>query len=518
MTSSNFCHNCFAESLEAKCARCGYVSKDEQEDELALAPGTILNNIYKVGRVLGTGGFGITYKAQDIKSGAIVAVKEYVPMNMVYRDFNSNNLEVKMDKQKKLYDEGLMSFIEEANYLVLLKSSTRIVNIFNCFNENNTAYFAMEYLEGNPLDNVKGMNYSLALKCMLQAAEGLKVVHNRGIVHRDISPQNIFMLNDGSIKLIDFGNARFMDKSSMNDERLILKPGFAPPELYMKENVQGPWTDIYSLAATFYRLVTNMKLPNALERINGTAIVPIRRFLPNISYGVEVAINRALELDYDKRQRSVYEFLEEINNPAYNSTDYTEYYEANNEVNKVNNVGNVNNAGVGKFKNPFSGLIRELSAKKNAEPKRQIQPQPVLQPSPRQGASPQVQPSTPSVQVSRPQPQPQIQPQIQPQKSRVAYVLAYDGRKYVVSDIRSLVVGREVSTSHIVINDAAISRKHCVVECNISRLEFYITDWSSNGTFTANGTRIGYGTKYTLMAGSEFYVYLPKYKFKVVIE
>lgn len=460
MENKDFCHNCFAEVTESKCGRCGYDSKSEGDSDLALPPGTMLNGYYKIGRTLGIGGFGVAYKAQDTRSGNIVAIKEYVPSEMVYRDYDTNNLEIKLKRYKNIYAEGLASFIDEANCLVYLKGTKYVVDIYDCFNENNTAYFSMEFLETNTLHKMVNNDYDTIYSIFINIAESLKEVHNKGVIHRDISPQNIFYFNDLSIRIIDFGNAKFINKKR-NDERLILKPGYAPPELYMKENVQGAWTDIYSLAATLYRVLTGYKPPTALERIDGAPIIPIREFIHNIPYEVERAIDRALDLDYAKRQKSIDEFLKDLNTPI--NTEYTENvsFIAENGTNNED-VPITEESSQKKVSKGFFNFIKKK------------------------------------------------------QKTKTAYILAYDGKKYNIKNGDDLIVGR-ADNSDIIVRDNSVSRKHCNIEFDAEKNMFYITDWSSNGTFFDTGEKMSRGTKSVLNPGNSFFIYSSKYTFKVVI-
>ncbi len=475
--TERFCHNCFeALSIDDVCEKCGYDNKKDIETELSLAPGKILDNRYILGRVLGIGGFGIIYKAIDIEKNLIIAIKECVPCNMVYRDIEGDELVAKTAEYKILFDEGLDCFMDEANFLVSLRRAPHIVEMYDCFSENNTLYFTMEFVNGPVLGDYAFGNLKKAYDMLIETSLALKSAHSRNIVHRDISPNNIIVRNDGFIKIIDFGNARFFGKANRNDDKLVLKPGFSPPELYMKTNVAGPWTDIYSLAATFYTLVTKAKLPKANKRINGTPIIPIRNFVPEIDYGLEVAINRALNLDYAKRQKSLDEFLDDIRNIKRFIDVPTEYYNVENKV--FADSTNVY-ANTGDYRNYNKAAERINRKRRNPTNKGK-------------GFN-------------------------TVKKKRYSYVESYDGSRYIISDIREIVIGRNPGTSHIVINDEKISRRHCVVEVNSAKREFYITDWSENGTYLSNGLRIPSGVKYKLMSMDVFYVYSSKYKFKVVI-
>ncbi|MCD8239188.1 MAG: protein kinase [Clostridiales bacterium] len=578
MSDENFCHNCFEPLTDDRCEKCGHINKNDKYNELACAAGTILKGRYKLGMVVGSGGFGITYKAKDIESGKIVAVKEYAPSMVCFRDFDTNCLGLKMSKHKNTFESGLKAFISEANFLSFFKTSPYIVNIYDCFNENDTAYYSMEFLDGYALKEITGSDLNLAYMAMLKTAEGLRAVHNKGIVHRDISPQNIFLLKNSEIKLIDFGNARYFNKNNENDDELILKPGFSPPELYMKENVQGPWTDIYSLAATFYAVVTGIKLPSAIERINGVEFTPLRKLAPRIEYGTEAAINKALELDYYKRYKTVDEFLSDLRSKAFSNYantvplstppgSFAQPKPAPAPIQAVPNspspppvVPRQNTAAAPPpivprqsappppivprstsaytpFTSSAGNISRQPSSKKTesgfSKLKKKLQEgmgarkeshyselerdegRPFINRLPaensfsRPAAPQQTYTGSNVIFNSRPAPA---------QKQPRGYVLSYDGSLYQVSDMRSLVIGRVSSSCHIVINDDSVSRKHCVIEFSAARKEFYITDWSSNGVFFADKSRLKYGVKYAVKSEQDFYLVIPKYNFKVVIQ
>ncbi|MGN1318430.1 MAG: FHA domain-containing serine/threonine-protein kinase [Lachnospirales bacterium] len=514
MKNSDFCHNCFSEITDSKCEKCGYISV-ENDDNIAIVPGTLLNNMYKVGRVLGVGGFGITYKAQNIKTGDIVTIKEYVPVNIAYRDFSDNSVNVKSSKFSEIFNDGLISFIQEANFLVMLKNNKNIVEIYDCFNENNTAYYTMEFLDGYTFKEIGSSNYTLAYESMVKVAKALRVVHKKGIVHRDISPQNIFLLKNSDIMLIDFGNARYFNKANQNDSSLVLKPGFSPPELYMKENVQGPWTDIYSLAATFYSMVTGKCIPNALERIDGMPVESIRKYVPKISYGLEQAINHALELDYVRRTQDIDGFLDEIANPvAVNSVQTRIFLDTEGEKDYVQAMPN--NSIV---HNPYKNIDKKVvpqrkEVKKNH--KTEIDRNSINHKR-NNGKRDKFSKNSGGSAFDRKFLRDKHT--IDNNKFRKnAYVVGYNGRQYAISDIRDIVVGRNASTSHIIIQDANVSRKHCVIEYNSAEEKFYIVDWSSNGTYLKGNVKLKYGVRYVLKPGDSFFVYKPEYEFKVVIK
>ena len=271
------CYNCFQDydSTEEVCPHCGHDPRTEKREANHLPKGTLLNNRYIVGVVCGFGGFGIIYKVWDTQLEIIVAIKEYFPNGSVNRVPGTTPLVLFKGSRLREFQFGLTRFIEEARTTAKYGSHKNIVNVFDYFEENHTAYIVMEYLDGISLDKylqqfetVEGagrLDIDTALDITLSVCNALKALHADGIIHRDISPDNIYMLLNGSYKLYDFGAARF----SADENRMltvILKPGYAPPEQYDKVNPQGPWTDIYALGATLYKMVTGVKPVESLNR------------------------------------------------------------------------------------------------------------------------------------------------------------------------------------------------------------------------------------------------------------
>ena len=275
------CYNCFKEKpTGGVCPFCGYDgSGAERKYPLALKPGSILNGRYTVGRVLGQGGFGITYIAQDYQTGERVAIKEYLPGEFANRTSNQS-IQAFSGRQQENYEYGKAQFLEEARTLAAFNGDEHIVRIHSYFEENNTAYFVMEYVDGYALDKYlaqKGGRLSVeeANRLLLPLMESLGKVHAKGIIHRDIAPDNIIITKDGSAKLIDFGAARYSTGEKSKSLDVVLKHGFAPTEQYMRRGRQGPFTDVYALAATYYYAITGKVLPDAVERMQeDTMFVP----------------------------------------------------------------------------------------------------------------------------------------------------------------------------------------------------------------------------------------------------
>ena len=271
---SDICYNCFqTKPSEVSCPHCGYDPSHAKEDyPLALPHGTILSGQYIIGRVLGQGGFGITYVAQDHQSKKLVAVKEYLPDGMATRT-GSHAVTAYSGQRGESFQYGKECFLKEAQTLAEFIGNPGIVRVYSYFEENGTAYFVMDYVEGiSFLQYIKDqggkVSWQEAERILMPVMSALGAVHSKGIIHRDVTPDNIFITRDGTVKLLDFRAARYSlgDKSRSLD--VVLKHGFAPREQYTRHGRQGPYTDVYSVAASFYYAVTGRKPPDAIDRMD----------------------------------------------------------------------------------------------------------------------------------------------------------------------------------------------------------------------------------------------------------
>ena len=306
MKRCNYCFDVYVDGFTT-CPHCGYVEGDIAKELYHLYPGTILNNRYVVGQVLGFGGFGITYLAWDNTLNTMLAVKEYYPSGLVNRVPGTKKVSVFTGNRLKEYNHGLMRFLDEARSMAKFSSHRDIINIFEYFEENGTAYIVMEYLDGLTLNEFlksNKMDVEGSIQVISRICAALKDVHAAGIVHRDVSPDNIFLCANGVIKLIDFGAARF---SNIDDQlmTIILKPGFAPPEQYERVNIQGPWTDIYALGATMYYMVTGYKPEESTNRKIADTLLAPHQVDKSIPEYVGNTIMQAMAIDRHMRFSSV---------------------------------------------------------------------------------------------------------------------------------------------------------------------------------------------------------------------
>ncbi len=319
------CENCFKEYEEGYdiCPHCGYVRNSGKREVYMLPIGvTLRNGRYIIGKILGNGGFGITYKAWDMTLNRCVAIKEFYPSGIVNRVPGTSKVMLYAVKRRKEYDAQKKRFWDEAVNTKSFnqdnsKRNHNIVDVLDYLEENDTAYFVMEFLDGVPLNKyLKERGGKLPVKeaadIVLKIANALITVHEKGFVHRDISPDNIFMCKDNVVKLIDFGAARFTrDEDSLLS--IILKPGYAPPEQYETVNEQGPWTDIYALGATMYHLLTGEKPEESTNRKINDEVIPPHELDASISENLSNTIMRAMAIDKHLRFESAQEFIEAIN-------------------------------------------------------------------------------------------------------------------------------------------------------------------------------------------------------------
>ena len=326
MSEKYICYNCFRErpdlqeNPEAKgpCPYCGFdLEENVKKFPVALRAGTILNNRYIVGRVLGQGGFGITYLAYDTKLAAKVAVKEFMPNDIATRQ--GTTVSVAVESRSEDFAYGAERFKEEARTLAKFMGQPNIAGVTDYFDENDTSYFVMDYIEGisfkTYIANAGGkVSVEEALDVMIPVLRALTAVHGEGFIHRDVTPDNIYITKDGNVKLLDFGSARYSigDKSKSLD--VILKVGYAPKEQYIRRGRQGPYTDVYSCAACLYAAITGYLPPESLERLDQDTLVPPSQAGAEIPEYLERAILKGLAVQPEDRFQTAAEFLDALEN------------------------------------------------------------------------------------------------------------------------------------------------------------------------------------------------------------
>lgn len=305
------CPGCFQlKGGAAVCPHCGY-DEATPRSPLFLPHGMILGGQYRVGRVLGRpGGFGITYLGWDVNLQQRVAIKEYLPRELAAR--TQDNLEVSAHtaEDRRGFEFGKEQFLREARIVAKL-DHPNIVRVRNFFNAYSTAYLVMDYYEGMTLGDYltsvrTRLEPALAIPLIKPVLDGLQYVHERGLVHRDLKPHNIYLAAVGRPIVLDFGAARQAAGDRVQSLSVVLTEGYAPLEQYQRRAIQGPWTDVYGAAATLFRMLTGHAPPIALDRIGqdpmesgGWAGIP-EALIP--------ALRQALAVRPNERYQSAAEF------------------------------------------------------------------------------------------------------------------------------------------------------------------------------------------------------------------
>lgn len=311
------------------CPHCGYIEGTPAEEKIHMEPGTLLHNRYIVGKVLGYGGFGVTYIGWDGKLEQKVAIKEYLPGEFSTRMPGQSTITIFSGDKSEQFRDGLKKFIDEAKRLAKFKNEPGIVKIFDSFEENSTAYIVMEFLDGETLKSYLEREGTLpedeAIKMLMPVMLSLQTVHAEGILHRDIAPDNIFLTKDGEVKLIDFGASRYATTTHSRSLTVIIKPGYSAEEQYRSRGDQGPYTDVYSLGATLYKMITGKTPPDAMERrakyenqnkdilISPHTILKKTNSKQKISVDRENAILNSMNVRIEDRTPDIGTFLEELN-------------------------------------------------------------------------------------------------------------------------------------------------------------------------------------------------------------
>ena len=303
-----------------------------EENLHCLRKGTRLIGRYTIEGVLGQGGFGITYLGMDELHKKKVAIKEFFPQGIVTRNIEyEDTVTVTLVGEKENYDKGKERFLKEAQTMAMFSKDKGIVKALDFFEINNTAYIVMEYLEGVTLKQYlvenKRIDAEDLVELLVPLIESLDEIHSQGLIHRDISPDNIMVLPDGRIKLMDFGAARDYTEFGEKSLSIVLKPGYAPPEQYQTHGVQGPWTDIYALCATMYKCITGENPPDAIDRVIDDHLKKISEFGIVIPPQEEAAIIKGMSVSAKDRYQDIKDFCEDLYG-GYEETSVSENKES----------------------------------------------------------------------------------------------------------------------------------------------------------------------------------------------
>lgn len=292
------------------CSHCGFSNETHEQIPTALAPMTILHNQFIIGTVLGKGGFGITYIGYDNLNCRKVAIKEFYPSAIAYRDSSQTTNVTIPANMKQIYENSVKKFYSEAVTLSKLRDIPAIVNIYDFFYENNTAYIVMEFIDGTAVDqivmNQGGLDVDVTLTIYYPIIRALKKVHEAGILHRDISPSNVMLDDKFNARLIDFGSSRAYSHEMSTDLTVILKKGFAPVEQYSRKGKHGPQEDVYAICASMYYTITGKVPPAAPDRRVFDTLQPIHNYHANIPVNIENIIMKGLSVQAEDRYPDMY--------------------------------------------------------------------------------------------------------------------------------------------------------------------------------------------------------------------
>lgn len=305
------------------CPHCGYVVGTCAEEAIQMQPGTLLHDRYIIGKVIGSGGFGVTYLAWDGRLEQKVAIKEYLPGEFSTRMPGSSLVTVFNGDKGEQFRDGMKKLIEESKRLSKFQNEPGIVKIFDCFEENQTAYIVMEYLDGMTLASYLETEGTIpedkAVSMLMPVMASLQTVHEAGLLHRDIAPDNIFLTRTGEVKLIDFGAARYATTTHSRSLTVIIKPGYSPEEQYRSNGNQGAHTDVHALAATLYKMITGVRPADAMDRYSECEtkgrdlLLPLHKFDKSISKNRENAILNGLNVRIEDRTADIVAFMDELN-------------------------------------------------------------------------------------------------------------------------------------------------------------------------------------------------------------
>ncbi|MCM1286987.1 MAG: FHA domain-containing serine/threonine-protein kinase [Clostridium sp.] len=420
------------------------------EMTLELQENVCLEGRYIIKKIIGSGGFGITYKAYDNYNQKNCAIKELFPRGVVTRLADGITVSSLSPDKQRVFEHGKERFLEEAEILQRLGNVKAVVNVYDFFQENETCYFVMEYLEGinlGQLAKAKGgsLPWEAVADIVSDVGNVLVQVHRMNIFHRDISPDNIFITYQGIVKLIDFGNAKNIVRADGDRLSVVLKPGFAPLEQYSTSGPQGTFTDVYSLACTMYFILTGKKLPDAMDRVKGVRYATLKQ-LGYPEY-ISAAVDKALTLRYRERTQTIQEFLNDLRlNYKVRKPDERNLPHGNKP--------SVDDKGKAWLQTTMTSTTVQIKAAKT--------PIPV----------------------------------IDVLSGRQA------GMKYKLPVNTKVIIGRNETMAHIVIKeDLYISKSHCEIFFDSMENVFYMVDHSTNGTYV-EGKKLVKDNIYQVPVGS----------------
>ncbi len=494
----DLCPNCFENSYHnAGCSRCGYqLQYDKPRSQKALPAGTVLKQRYYLGKLLGEGGFGITYKAYDLKKKALCCVKEYAPNGLCRRRDDTHQLELVSYECEEPYRAGLRRFLEEAQILSKLEQIPSVVDITDTLQEYNTAYFVMEFLDGADLRQIvkasPRLPVDMVTNVILQVAVSMDVIHTRTkIIHRDISPENIYITRDQKVKVIDFGSAKQTETGAKAGLSVVLKPKFAPPEQFSSQMIQGSFTDVYSLAGTYYYALTGKNVPSAVDRLSGVEYVPLKHMNIGVNEALSDAVDRALILNVNQRTRTMQQFIAEIAGAAAGA-------------------GTASSSG-GQGQTGQSQMKSAEQAKREQQQRLAMQQLQMQREQQKRQQMLRDQQRREQLRLEQEQKAKRQTPMNkQRQQVAVPYVIVAEGvekgRNWILPYNQTLKFGRSEAEANLRVHyPENVSRIHCLITYLAEHDRFCIRDVSANGVYY-KGQRLKKGVDYNVKAPARFII------------
>ena len=308
------CFGCMEEIHGYPCPVCGFDPAQAAAPNYVLPYGAILNGRYIVGKMLGQGGFGITYIGWDLAMERKVAIKEYYPSGQVSRNPGSRDLTWYTNEQsRQARQNGMQMFLKEARKMSKVDNLTNVVRVRDIFQENETAYIVMDFVEGETLkarlDKTGPLTWKQAKDIFLPAIQAMEQVHQAGLVHRDISPDNLMLTPDGRVMILDLGAAKDLAINKGASSAMVVKGGFSPPEQYAQQGGSGSWTAVYAMAATMYHSLTGVVPPTAVDRMQGEPVNWALLETGGVPNHVIAALQNAMKLNARERTQTMAELL-----------------------------------------------------------------------------------------------------------------------------------------------------------------------------------------------------------------
>lgn len=315
---ANICPSCFG-TLDRNgiCRTCGMRPENIANPPPALSLRSVIGSRYLTGKTLGIGGFGITYLGWDLNESRKVAIKEFFPKEFATRERGESDVNVLQPENVYSFNHWLRAFVEEAKLLMRIKHLHGVVKLLDYFDYNNTAYIVTDYLEGKSLrallteQNYK-IPYDEALGILRPVLQSLAVLHGYGVIHKDISPENIIIVLEKYVKLIDFGAAALYKVSSDEQPFIVQKSGYSPIELYRAGEPHGPWTDVYQIGATIYNSITGYIPSVATEREKEDKLPLPSKLEPSVPDYVDKAVMKAMAVKPQDRYQSIGELIKDL--------------------------------------------------------------------------------------------------------------------------------------------------------------------------------------------------------------